>query len=202
MPVYFASNNKTFHLAVLAWQYDNINSQPGAALEYFVTHLNQLIPLLSKQRSLNSWKAQTQHYLSDTGRMYQLAIDIDKFLGSTNCNWQYQYAVSLLWHEVWLLRHLPSPNKPTGYWLIGKSIAYWMEILTDNNISTFQLCLQCIHFNIKYAMSSPSPTPTTHKRGEELKTMSVVSAPSPPTAPLTLLSQSHSTQACMGVVTT
>ena len=35
-PVYFARNNKAFHLAVLAWQYDNINSQPGAALEYLV----------------------------------------------------------------------------------------------------------------------------------------------------------------------
>ena len=45
MPVYFASNNKAFHLAVLAWQYDNINYRPGAALEYLVMYLNQLIPL-------------------------------------------------------------------------------------------------------------------------------------------------------------
>jgi hypothetical protein len=66
MPVYFASNNKAFHLAVLARQYDNINSQPGAALEYLVTSLNLLTPLSNKQRyTLNSWKAQTQHYLSD-----------------------------------------------------------------------------------------------------------------------------------------
>ena len=195
MPVYFASNNKAFHLAVLAWQYDNIKSQPGAALEYLVTYLNQLIPLRERRYNLDSWKAQTQQYLSDTDRMYQLAIDIDNFLGSTNCNWQYQYAVSLLWHQVWLLRHLPSPNTPLGYGSIGTSIAYWTEILTNNNISTFKLRLQHQHFNTKYAMSSPSPTPTTHKRGEELKSMSVVSASSPSAAPLALSSQNHSTQA-------
>jgi hypothetical protein len=51
-------------------------------------------------------------------------------------------------------------------------------------------------------ISSPSPTPTTHKRGEELKSMSVVSASPPSTAPLTLSSQNHSTQARMGVVST
>ena len=51
-------------------------------------------------------------------------------------------------------------------------------------------------------ISSPSPTPTTHKRGEELKSMPVVSASSPSAAPLTLSSQNHSTQARMGVVST
>ena len=81
MPVYFASNNKAFHLAVLAWQYDNINSQPGAALEYLVMYLNELLPLGEQRYTLNSWKAQTQHYSSDTDRIYQLSIDIDNFLG-------------------------------------------------------------------------------------------------------------------------
>jgi hypothetical protein len=52
-------------------------------------------------------------------------------------------------------------------------------------------------------ISSPSPTPTTHKmRGEDLKSMTVVSAPSPPAAPLALSSQNHSTQARMGSVPT
>jgi hypothetical protein len=118
MPVYFASNNKAFHLAVLAWQYNNINSQPGAALEYLVTSLNLLIPLLSKQRyTLNSWKAQTQHYLSDTDRMYQLAVDIDNFLGSTNCNWQYH----MLCHYYGMksgccdICHHPTNLKITGW---------------------------------------------------------------------------------------
>ena len=46
-------------------------------------------------------------------------------------------------------------------------------------------------------ISSPSPTPTTHKRGEKLKSMSVVSAPSQSAAPLALLSQLHSTQAVL-----
>jgi hypothetical protein len=49
---------------------------------------------------------------------------------------------------------------------------------------------------------SPSPTPTTHKRGEELKSMSVVSASSLSAAPLTLSSQNHSTQARTGSVPT
>jgi hypothetical protein len=51
-------------------------------------------------------------------------------------------------------------------------------------------------------ISSPSPTPTTHKRGEKLKSMSVVSAPSQSAAPLALSSQLHSTQARMGAVLT
>jgi hypothetical protein len=43
MPVYFASNNNAFHLAFLAWGYDTITSQPGAALvEYLAMHLDQL----------------------------------------------------------------------------------------------------------------------------------------------------------------
>jgi hypothetical protein len=34
---YFASNNNAFHLAFLAWGYDTIISQPGAAQEYLET---------------------------------------------------------------------------------------------------------------------------------------------------------------------
>ena len=37
-PEYFASNNNAFHLAFLAWGYDTILSQSGAALEYLETH--------------------------------------------------------------------------------------------------------------------------------------------------------------------
>ena len=42
LPEYFASNNEAFHLAFLAWGYDTITSQPGAALEYLAMHLDQL----------------------------------------------------------------------------------------------------------------------------------------------------------------
>jgi hypothetical protein len=41
--------------------------------------------------------------------------------------------------------------------------------------------------------SSPSFTPTTHKKEEEIKSMLVVSAPSQSAAPLALSSQLHST---------
>ena len=165
---YFASNNNAFHLAFLAWGYDTILSQPGAAIEYLETHFRQLgYPIY-----LNYLKAQT---LSDMGYMYQISLEIDKHIGHR------QFATSLLWHKVWLLQYLPSSNntkleyiKPDECKMIGSSIAYWLDKLQHIQVMGDELC----HHNdmlcqIKDAMhrqevrrSSPSPNPTTHKREE------------------------------------
>ena len=155
------------------------------------------------------------------GYMYYISIEIDKHIGH-DCH----FAMSLLWHNVWLLQHLPSSTntkleyiKPDECEMIGSSIAYWLDKLSYRIIQPYQEHIQvmgdelCRHYDtlcqIKDAMhrqnvqrSSPSPNPTTHTRGEESKSMSVVSASSSSAAPLALSSQIHSTRARMGAVTT
>jgi hypothetical protein len=97
-PGYFASNS-AFHLAFLAWGYDTILvSQPGAALESLETHFRLLVRC--DPSYLNYLKAQI---LSDIGYMYYISIEIDKHIGH-DCH----FAMSLLWHNVWLLQYLPS----------------------------------------------------------------------------------------------
>jgi hypothetical protein len=104
--------------------------------------------------------------------------------------------------------------------LVGTDIAYWSSellILHRSHMSNMQLATLTAALNVlkqdqcalqqlvqvhAIPISSPSPTPTTHKKGEELKSMSAVSAPSQSAAPLALSSQLHSTQACMGAVPT
>jgi hypothetical protein len=90
MPVYFVSNNNAFQLAFLAWGYDTITSQPGAALEYLAMHLDQLrrIP----EYSAHNWKAQNKcRYRCKSDYIYQVTSDIDDHIG------HHQYAASLLW---------------------------------------------------------------------------------------------------------
>ena len=150
--------------------------------------------------------------------MYKISLEIDKHIG------HHQFAMSLLWHNVWLLHYSPSSNKPCNnksVEMIGNSIAYWLDrldygmniprhIIDILYVICDELCQQHDKLcQLKDAMhrqevrrSSPSPIPTTHTRGEASKSMSVVSVPSPPTAPLTLSSQIHSTRARMGAVTT
>ena len=214
IPGYFAGNNEAFHLAFLAWRYDTILSQLGAALEYLDTHLHLLRCMPGYTPTY--WKAQTRHRSSDTNHIYYLTLKIDKQEGLC------QYAMSLLWHNVWLLQYLPSSNKlkyteSVEIEMIGSSIAYWFDKMNTHvyNENTFHVMGDelCHHRDmlrqIRNAMhrqdvrrSSPSPIPTTHKRGEESKSMSVVSASSSPAVPLALSSQIHSTQARMGAVTT
>jgi hypothetical protein len=93
MPVYFASN---FHLAFLAWYYDHLLllSQPGDAREYLFKLYDQL-----HIRGLGN----KQHCLrSDNDYIYELILKIDKHTGHR------QFAMSLLWHNVWLLQLQPS----------------------------------------------------------------------------------------------
>jgi len=119
-PVCFASNNNAFHLALLAWRYDTTLSQPGAALEYLETHLHKrCMPGYTP----TYWKAQTRHHSSDIDYIYKLALKIDDQVERR------QYAMSLLWHNVWLLQYSPSSTKPTLGMIIGISIAYWMRKL-------------------------------------------------------------------------
>jgi hypothetical protein len=87
-PGYFASINNAFHLAFLAWGYDTILSQPGAALEYLETHFRLL---RCDPSYLNYLKAQIP---GDMGNMYQISLEIDKHIGHR------QFAMSLLWHNV------------------------------------------------------------------------------------------------------
>jgi hypothetical protein len=228
MPVYFASNNNAFHLAFLAWYYDHLLllSQPGDAREYLFKLYDQLH--IRGHSSFTNWK------VNDIDYIYEIILKIDKHTGHS------QFAMSLLWHNVWLLQLLPSSQlqfklKYTDIEIehiiemIGNSIAYWLDNLTYKNIpnrfrfSQYYNYSQHIlhvmddklrhHYDMlhqirdamhrqKIRRSSPSPTPTTHKRGEELKSMSVVSAPSQSAAPLILSSQLHSTQARMGAVPT
>ena len=95
--------------------------------------------------------------------------------------------------------------------LVGTDIAYWSSellILHRSHMSNMQLATLTAALNVlkqdqcalqqlvqvhAIPISSPSPTPTTHKKGEELKSMSAVSAPSQSAAPLALSSQLHST---------
>ena len=218
-PGYFASNNNAFHLAFLAWGYDTILSQPGAALEYLEMHFRILVRC--ERRYLNYLKAQIP---SDMGYMYQISREMDEDIGHR------QFAMSLLWHNVWLLQYLPSstniklcPSRkyitPDECEMIGSSIAYWLDKLSYRIIQPYQERIQVIGDELHHhddmlcqiidAMhrqevrrSSPSPNPTTHKRGEESKSMSVVSAPSPTAAPLALSSRLYSTQARTGAVPT
>ena len=58
--------------------------------------------------------------------MYQISMEIDKHIGHR------QFAMSLLWHNIWLLQYLPSSNKPCNnksVEMIGNSIAYWLDRL-------------------------------------------------------------------------
>ena len=112
IPVYFDCNNNAFHppgdafhLAFLAWRYDTILSQAGAAQEYIFMHYDQLIcrPNYS-HNSWKSWKA-GKYDSSDTDYIFKLTLDIDAHV--KHC----QYAMSLLWHNVWLLQYLPSSTK-------------------------------------------------------------------------------------------
>jgi hypothetical protein len=181
IPGFFASSNNAFHLAFLAWTYDTILSQPGAAKEYMESHLNLLrcIPTY--------WKFHTQYRLSDTNHVYYLTLQIDKQVGLC------QYAMSLLWHNVWLLQYSPSSNKPCNnksIEMIGSSIAYWFDKMNTHvyNENTFHVMGDelCHHRDmlrqIRNAMhrqdvrrSSPLPTiPSPQERGAESKSMSVV----------------------------
>ena len=216
---YFRSNNNAFHLAFLAWRYNTILSQPGAALEYLETHLHLLRCMPRYTPNPTYWKAQTP---SDMDYTYQISFKIDTIIG--HC----QLAMSLLWHNVWLLQNSPASTntklkytKPDECEMIGRSIAYWLDKLDYGmNIPRhvisilYVICDELCHQRDKLRQidamhrqevrrSSPSPPiPTTHKRGEESKSMSVVSASSSSAVPLTLLSQIHSTRARMGAVTT
>jgi len=120
-PGYFASNNDAFHLAFLAWRYDNILSQPGAALEYLETHLHLLRGM--PRYTPTYWKAQTP---SDMDYMYKISFKIDNIIG--HC----QFATSLLWHNVWLLQYSPSSNKTCNtksVEMIGNSSYCGQELL-------------------------------------------------------------------------
>ena len=117
-PVCFASNNNAFHLALLTWRYDTILSQPGAAIKYLETHLHKrCMPGYTP----TYWKAQTRHHSSDIDYIYKLTLKIDDQVERR------QYAMSLLWHKVWLLQYSPSSTKPKLWMIIGISIAYWMR---------------------------------------------------------------------------
>ena len=234
IPVYFASNNNAFHLAFLAWYYDHLLliSQPGDAREYLFKLYDQLHG--TGHSSFTNRKVCKQHSLNgDIDYIYEIILKIDEHTGHR------QFAMSLLWHNVWLLQLLPSSQlqyklKYTEIEIkhiiemIGNSIAYWLDIITYKNIPNrfrfsqyYDYSKHILHVmddklrhqhdmlhQIRYAMhrqeirrSSPSPIPSTQERGES-KSMSVVSAPSPPAAPLALSSQNHSTQARMGSVPT
>jgi len=126
LPVCFASkNHNALHIALLAWRYDTILSQPGAAREYIFMHYDQLI--CRPNDSHYRWKAhQTARVsnCSDTDYIYLITLDIDDHVGHRQC------PMSLLWHNVWLLQYLPSSTKLTlcisiGRMSIGRSIAYW-----------------------------------------------------------------------------
>ena len=149
MPGHFASNNNAFHLAFLAWRYDTILSQPGAALEYLETHCRIL--LRCGRSYLNYLKAQTRHHSSDMGYMYQISLEIDENIGIGHR----QFAMSLLWHNVWLLQYLPSSTntklvpklkyiKPNVCKMIGSSIAYWLNKLSYRIIQPYQEHIQVI----------------------------------------------------------
>jgi hypothetical protein len=67
------------------------------------------------------------------GYMYQISLEIDENIGIGHR----QFAMSLLWHNVWLLQYLPSSTntklvpkleyiKPDECEMIGSSIAYWL----------------------------------------------------------------------------
>ena len=101
--------------------------------------------------------------------------------------------MSLLWHNVWLLQYLPSSTKPTLRMIIGRSISYWIKRLYKIQFTPV-IFDEVHHQHVKLRQidemhrqevqrSSPSPIPTTHKRGEESTSMSVVSASSSSAAP-------------------
>ena len=157
-------------------------------------------------------------------------LELSKLFSNSNETYiAYAYVSSLLWRGVQL--QLLSLSKPIDIKLVGADIAYWscqlkriiveLEIQRNGRVFNIKIRMQLhalttaldvlkedqralqqlVQVNAM-PISSPSPTPTTHKRGEESKSMSVVSAPSQSATPLALLSQLHSTQARTGAVPT